>query len=631
MRILLLFVLLVPLLLGNESETSTADGGLGESSFEWNTYPFDMEVYPDEGWVPQSEQPADIRLCYGISCSDSPSAGELVGDYCESCAGHSIDFLPGPENPSVAFGGGGVLPSYTTGGGDYRSSFGTSSSSYQDPFSYQPPQYTPYTPPSPSSSDSSFSTSSGFEAPEVVFSDPTINLQNSVSEMENRLDELQSRHDEAKEDLNRKIEDIESKAANLRGLVSKASTKTNQRLDWGREQAKIEYNGIVDTISNQFTKINQALEDFQEETSGSPSELKTDPSLEGYQKLVAADNYSSYVKSRLTDIETYKSERMALVSSADKGIQAADESFSKGDIYDGEVMLDASLTLLDVSISLTPVLGEGRDIYEAVEGRDLITGEELGVTARFVAAIGAGIGIAAVAFPAILPLDKVADSARALVKLSKVSGTISGNIDFLVSKTKRTIELAVGLGMSAKDLAGIIKYSKVSRVDPERVIRSATNIGFKNADDIKGNIGTIERWGKSFRSSKIDDSSTVNQLLKADGYTDPPYMAGTKVVSFISESSEQFVRVHGGFAPGRWVLKKSDIQGLSPAQIKEKFALPNTPTHISDVNVPVNTPMRMGTTGPNYGHPGGSTQFEITQRIPEESYGPGSIIDGVVQ
>ena len=33
-------------------------------------------------------------------------------------------------------------------------------------------------------------------------------------------------------------------------------------------------------------------------------------------------------------------------------------------------------------------------------------------------------------------------------------------------------------------------------------------------------------------------------------------------------------------------MKYSDIQGLTPAQIQSKFALPNTPTHYCYVNVP---------------------------------------------
>lgn len=181
---------------------------------------------------------------------------------------------------------------------------------------------------------------------------------------------------------------------------------------------------------------------------------------------------------------------------------------------------------------------------------------------------------------------------------------------------------------SAKDIKELIS-SKVVKIP--RIFDSAKNIGFKTGEEIKQNVGIIERWGSAFKSKSIDDSSVINRLLANDGYTNPPYMTGTNVVSFTSESSESFVRVHNGIAPGRWVMKKSDIQGLTALQIKEKFALPNIPTHISDVSVPAGTNMRVGITAPNFGHAGGSTQFEITERIAESSFGIGKVIEGVIQ
>ena len=62
-------------------------------------------------------------------------------------------------------------------------------------------------------------------------------------------------------------------------------------------------------------------------------------------------------------------------------------------------------------------------------------------------------------------------------------------------------------------------------------------------------------------------------------------------------------------------MNRSDIEGLSPAQIKEKFALPDMPTQVSDVTVPTGIPMRTGSVAPNYGHQGGATQFEVLERM----------------
>lgn len=71
----------------------------------------------------------------------------------------------------------------------------------------------------------------------------------------------------------------------------------------------------------------------------------------------------------------------------------------------------------------------------------------------------------------------------------------------------------------------------------------------------------------------------------------------------------EFVRVHAGQeGKGRWFVRKSDIEGLGPAEIKRRFALPAEPTHVSDVRLPPGTRLRAGAV--NKGGEG-VVQFEI--------------------
>ena len=67
-------------------------------------------------------------------------------------------------------------------------------------------------------------------------------------------------------------------------------------------------------------------------------------------------------------------------------------------------------------------------------------------------------------------------------------------------------------------------------------------------------------------------------------------------------------------------MKYSDIQGLTPAQIRDKFALPSEPIKICEVNVPAGTKMYVGIANevPEWGK-GGGTQFELGQ-ILDENY-----------
>jgi filamentous hemagglutinin len=66
--------------------------------------------------------------------------------------------------------------------------------------------------------------------------------------------------------------------------------------------------------------------------------------------------------------------------------------------------------------------------------------------------------------------------------------------------------------------------------------------------------------------------------------------------------------------------KLEEIQGLSPLQIKNKFALPELPTHASDVYVPAGTHIRVGTVGSQEGWGMGGGIHELLERIPESAF-----------
>ena len=83
-----------------------------------------------------------------------------------------------------------------------------------------------------------------------------------------------------------------------------------------------------------------------------------------------------------------------------------------------------------------------------------------------------------------------------------------------------------------------------------------------------------------------------------------------------------FVRVYdnmpdGSGMYGSWVMKADDIKGLTPLDIQNKFALPNTPKYICDVELEAGTHIRVGEVNhlDGWGN-GGGTQYDlIGQRI----------------
>ena len=86
----------------------------------------------------------------------------------------------------------------------------------------------------------------------------------------------------------------------------------------------------------------------------------------------------------------------------------------------------------------------------------------------------------------------------------------------------------------------------------------------------------------------------------------------------------KFVRVYvskgsGDKGRGVWIVRKSEIIGKTPEEIKDMLSLPQTPTHVSDVKIPEGVKMRRGEAAQNKFGNGGAEQFEIfDNKVPEE-------------
>lgn len=101
----------------------------------------------------------------------------------------------------------------------------------------------------------------------------------------------------------------------------------------------------------------------------------------------------------------------------------------------------------------------------------------------------------------------------------------------------------------------------------------------------------------------------------------PPYKPGTRVTEFTNTVDDVYVRVHGETNMARsWMMKREAIAGLTPPQIKSKFALPELPTYMSEVSVPAGTRIRTGVVNPVFGGLGNATQYELLQRLPTSAF-----------
>ena len=68
---------------------------------------------------------------------------------------------------------------------------------------------------------------------------------------------------------------------------------------------------------------------------------------------------------------------------------------------------------------------------------------------------------------------------------------------------------------------------------------------------------------------------------------------------------------------GSWLMKAEDIEGLTPLEIQNKYALLNTPKYVCDVELEAGTHIRVGEVNPidSWGYGGGIQYDLIGQRI----------------
>ena len=142
-------------------------------------------------------------------------------------------------------------------------------------------------------------------------------------------------------------------------------------------------------------------------------------------------------------------------------------------------------------------------------------------------------------------------------------------------------------------------------------------------DGVKGSTGVIDDVAESAIKSgstttyKILNTSSaedVNKIFKDTMGYEPPYKPGTSVTEIQLTENATYVRVYdkvNSRMQGGWVMKAEDIAGLTPQEIQNKFALPNTPKYICDVNLEAGTRLRTGEVNPLFGFDGGGQQYDL--------------------
>lgn len=284
---------------------------------------------------------------------------------------------------------------------------------------------------------------------------------------------------------------------------------------------------------------------------------------------------------------------------------------------------------LDV-VGFVPGIGTVADIANA--GVSLYRGDKTGAMINLVAAcpgIGDSVKLAHVAnkaYKAGGALNSVRKGAGAVGDMVKrdanaAADLVKGKVLTGVPPNKKMLEAAGGvhmarLGGDTGDTARQVEQA-TSPTSPQPTATQPPPPAAHQAPQPAPRV-----WPDPQPQLPRVSSDLVNQKY-IDADQRPPYTPGTMIETLRAYENMRLVRVHGpDNCSGRWLMHENDIIGLSPQQIRDKYALPETPSLVSDVAVPVGTPMNRGEAGGLDGWGGGGgTQYELTEQIPRDSFG----------
>ena len=207
-----------------------------------------------------------------------------------------------------------------------------------------------------------------------------------------------------------------------------------------------------------------------------------------------------------------------------------------------------------------------------------------------------------------------------------------------VGKAGEVVELGGKVGSAAElagDLPKIEKGTEALKDIPEIEKETEAIGGAEKAAGIADGEKTVKAVEQELKhlntgNLKIIKTRTpleANMEWLSRGYDKLPYDMDYEV-RIVEAGDEGYVRVFSYNADGTsnkiggWIMRKRDIEGLTPAQIAEKYALPPKPTHICDVMIKPECKLQVGIANKVDGwEMGGGMQFDtLGKKLPQSSF-----------
>lgn len=209
--------------------------------------------------------------------------------------------------------------------------------------------------------------------------------------------------------------------------------------------------------------------------------------------------------------------------------------------------------------------------------------------------------------------------AKGLTLDSAIANSSNGRVTF-DDKTFKKIQKQFASDVNALNVDLKAMQQQIEAVtDPAQKaalqkVLNARQAAITTGADIKANSTVLQNMS----GDEINDI-----LAKNFGFDKPGFLGGETPSQLIQmDKQTKFVRVYNdesSYAKGSWLMAYSDIEGLTPAQIKDKFALPSMPKYVVEVEVPEGAQLYTGKCNPleGWGNGGGTQYFLIGDKRPK--------------
>ncbi len=234
---------------------------------------------------------------------------------------------------------------------------------------------------------------------------------------------------------------------------------------------------------------------------------------------------------------------------------------------------------------------------------------------------------------------------EALVDTLAMAGASTAIVGRLQQSSGQAITVALEKQAALQAEAAAIAKTKVennlyrdsSLADPGKTVYSATG-PWKPAAQLSANEANdmLAKAASQSGMRRVDVMSADNmnkEIISEKPDLSPPYMPGTNAIVVKTTSPTHFVRYYvdvpgNSKQAGHWMMRSEDIAGLTAEQIASKYALPQVPTHVTEVLIPPGHELRATVAndinifptksiGGNGG--GGGVQFELLTKPKKES------------